>query len=67
MNIHRIIPDAGRVAPISARASSNAKRKHQALPPNASSNGGDASRVGIFFSSLVLRRFSSSLALHGRL
>ena len=26
------------------------------LPPNASSNGGDASRVGAFFSSLVSRR-----------
>ena len=26
--------------------STSAKRKHQTLPPNASTNGGDASRVG---------------------
>ena len=36
--------------------SATTKRYHQALPPNASSNGGDASRVGAFFSSLVSRR-----------
>ena len=39
------IPDAGRVAPISACVSSSTKR-HQTLPQNAISNGGDASRVG---------------------
>ena len=47
--------DAGRVAPISVSVSSSTKRYHQALPPNATSNGGDASRVGHFFSSLVSR------------
>ena len=40
------IPDARRVAPISASVSSSTKR-HQTLPQNATSNGGDASRVGI--------------------
>ncbi|WP_337814024.1 hypothetical protein, partial [Prevotellamassilia timonensis] len=39
------IPDARRVAPISASVSSSTKRR-QTLPQNASSNGGDASRVG---------------------
>ena len=42
-----LYPDARRVAPISACVSSSTKRYHKALPPNASSNGGDASRVGI--------------------
>ena len=50
-------PDARRVAPISACVSSNTKRYHQTLSPNASSNGGDASRVGAFFNSFVSRRF----------
>ena len=49
--------DAGRVAPISACVSSNIKRYHQTLSPNASTNGGDASRVGAFFNSFVSRRF----------
>ena len=40
-------PDAGRVAPISACVSSSTKRYHKTLPQNATSNGGDASRVGI--------------------
>ena len=39
--------DARRVAPISACVSSSTKRYNQALPSNASSNGGDASRVGV--------------------
>ena len=39
-------PDARRVAPISACVSSSTKRYNQALPSNANSNGGDASRVG---------------------
>ena len=47
--------DAGRVAPISVSVSSSIKRYHQTLPLSASSNGGDASRVGNFFSSLVSR------------
>ena len=47
--------DAGRVAPISVSVSSSTKRYHQTLPLSASSNGGDASRVGNFFSSLVSR------------
>ena len=47
--------DAGRVAPISVSVSSRTKRYHQTLLPNATSNGGDASRVGNFFSSLVSR------------
>ncbi len=47
--------DAGRVAPISDSVSSSTKRYHQTLPLSASSNGGDASRVGNFFSSLVSR------------
>ena len=47
------LPDARRVAPISACVSSSTKRYRQALPLNATSNGGDASRVGEFFSSLV--------------
>ncbi len=38
--------DARRVAPISACVSSSTKRYNQALPSNANSNGGDASRVG---------------------
>ena len=46
-------PDARRVAPISACVSSSTKRYRQALPLNATTNGGDASRVGEFFSSLV--------------
>ena len=40
-------PDARRVAPISACVSSSTKRYHQTPPQNATSNGGDASRVGI--------------------
>ena len=44
-------PDARRVAPISACVSSSIKSYNQTLPltlpPNASSNGDDASRVGI--------------------
>ena len=47
--------DAGRVAPISVSVSSSTKRYHQTLPLSATSNGGDASRVGNFFSSLVSR------------
>ena len=47
--------DAGRVAPIRDSVSSSTKRYHQTLPLNATSNGGDASRVGNFFSSLVSR------------
>ena len=46
---------AGRVAPISVSVSSSTKRYHQTLPLSASSNGGDAFRVGNFFSSLVSR------------
>ena len=38
--------DARRVAPISACVSSSAQRYHSTLPANASTNGGDASRVG---------------------
>ncbi len=43
-----LYPDARRVAPISACVSSSTKRYHKTLPQNATSNGGDASRVGIF-------------------
>ena len=50
-----IYPDARRVAPISACVSSSDKRYHQTLTLNAISNGGDASRIGHFFSSLVAR------------
>ena len=31
---------------LSVKLDSSTKRYHQTLPPNASSNGGDASRVG---------------------
>ena len=41
---------------VNRRTDTSTKCYHQALPPNASSNGGDASRVGAFFSSLVSRR-----------
>ena len=34
-------------------------RKHQTLPPNASTNGGDASRVGILRQRLTDRRVIS--------
>ena len=33
--------------------------EHPTQAPNATSNGGDASRVGVFFSSLVPHFFSS--------
>ena len=38
--------DARRVAPISACVSSSAQRYPPVLPLNATSNGGDAARVG---------------------
>ena len=50
-----IYPDARRIAPISACVSSSDKRYYQTLILSASSNGGDASRVGHLFSSLVAR------------
>ena len=45
---------------VSMRTGSNTKRKHQTQVPNATSNGGDASRVGIKAKAITDRRVISA-------
>ena len=66
-NIHRIIPDAGRLAPISVRASSSTKRQTKCYHQTQALMGATRLASGIFLAVSSSVGSFSNLVLHGRL